>query len=536
MGNNVREGGSSLDQMNALIFARGCRVPVLAICMCAVLASTAVAQKGGSASDFTVSVLDMSEDFRSISVPLNRSVVIGTSLEVTRTDVVASHIADVRPVSPTQLLVTGKTYGQTNVVLWDEADQQYLLEVTVELDLQRLNQALQGIDPQSNARAESVLGNIVLTGNVSSLERAERMVQIANLFLPARGGGAAGQELTVQNHLEVAGEQQVLLRCVVAEMRRSALRELGVNGWLAGENFRDGFVVNQLAGINPINIGAAADALVTQNIPFLTGEDGIPLTATPSLSLGFPRGQLQLFIQAMADNALAYILAEPTLVAITGETASFLAGGEFPIPVPQGNQQVTIEFREFGVRLNFTPVVLGHQRIRLRVAPEVSELDYTSAVQLEGYVVPGLTTRATETTVEMGNGQSIAIAGLLSEQVRGLASRIPGLGDIPVLGALFRSVDYQRSLTELVILVTPEIVAPLDPHQLPPLPGENRVDPNDFELYLLGLLEGRQRADASDSSENWIAATRRPAPAIPTDPDELSIHGPWGHAAVVSGR
>jgi pilus assembly protein CpaC len=209
------------------------------------------------------------------------------------------------------------------------------------------------------------------------------MTNLADLFLPRMQGGEPAT--TVQNHLDVAGEQQVLIRCVVAEMSRSAMRELAVNGFLAGENFRDAFIVQQLGGLNPINIGAAADALVTRNVPFLTGEDGIPISDTTNLSLGLPRGQAQLFIRALADNSLGSVLAEPNLVAISGETASFLAGGEFPIPVPQGNNQVTIEFREFGVRLNFSPIVLGHGRIRMRVAPEVSELDFGSAVQIEGF-------------------------------------------------------------------------------------------------------------------------------------------------------
>ncbi|MCH8241212.1 MAG: hypothetical protein IH897_01220 [Planctomycetes bacterium] len=368
----------------------------------------------------------------------------------------------------------------------------------------------------------------MLNGTVSSTARAQRMVELAELFLPPAVAGATSAA-TVQNHLDVAGEQQVLLRCVVAEMSRTALRELGVNGFLAGENFRDGFLINQIGGINPINIGAAANSLVTENIPFLTGDDGIPLLSQSTLSLGFPRGQSQLFIKTMADNKLASVLAEPNLVAISGETATFLAGGEFPIPVPQGNQQVTIEFREFGVRLNFTPVVLGHQRIRIRVAPEVSELDFTTAIQIEGFVVPGLTTRATETTIELGSGQTIAIAGLLSEQVRGIASRIPGIGDLPVIGALFRSVNFQRSVTELVVLVTPEIIAPLEPHQRTPLPMDNRIDPDDFELYFLGRLEGTAGADATPGDDQH-AGMRGTAALVRSDPEERSVHGPWGIA------
>jgi pilus assembly protein CpaC len=353
------------------------------------------------------------------------------------------------------------------------------------------------------------------------------LVEVAQLFLPTVGQGQLG---SVQNHMEVAGEHQVMIRCVVAEVSRSGVRELGVNGFLAGDDFKDMFLVNQLGGINPANIGAAADALATGTIPFLTGEDGIPLTTTPTLSLGFPRVQMQLFIKAMADNKLLNVLAEPNLVAASGETARFLAGGEFPVPVPQGNQQVTVEFREFGVRLNFTPVVEGQGRIRMRIAPEVSELDFSTAITIGGLSVPGLTERSAETTVEIGTGQTLAIAGLLSEQVRGLASRIPGIGDVPVLGALFRSVNFQRSQTELVILVTPEIVAPLDAHQKVRIPGENRKDPNDFELYALGLLDGCPGGCPEGSTSSSAELSKPNSAMLSSQPDELSIHGPWGHA------
>jgi len=189
---------------------------------------------------------------------------------------------------------------------------------------------------------------------------------------------------------------------------------------------------------------------------------------------------------------------------------------------------VTIEFRKFGIRLNFTPVVRGQGRIRLRVAPEVSELDFTTAVQIEGFVVPGLTSRSTETTVELGSGQTIAIAGLLSEQVRGIATRIPGVGDVPILGSLFRSVNFQRSLSELVVLVTPEIVAPLDPHQKVLVPGADMEYPSDYELLALGMLE---------SPDDSVPATNDNGDAVlQSEPDEVSLHGPWGHAGVGGSR
>lgn len=508
----------------AALAGRCVRCPVasklLAALAIAWLATPVVAQTPASAKKFSIKILDAAEFTQRLTVPLNRSAVIETSVEIVRADVVSGEVADVKPISATQLLITGKSYGNTNVILWDKGDQQWVLELSVEIDLQRFHAVLKQVDPQSDVEAYSVHGNIVLTGRVSSAKRAQRMVELATLFLPT---DEVGEPLrAVQNHLDIAGEQQVLLRCVVAEVSRTAMRELGINGFVTGDNLRDGFLVNQLGNINPINIGAAGSALVTNNIPFVTDIDGIPISPRTTLSLGFPRVQMQMFIRALADNSLASILAEPNLVAISGETASFLAGGEFPIPVPQGNQQVTIQFREFGVRLSFTPTVLAHQMIRLRVAPEVSELDFQTAVQIEGFLVPGLTSRATETTVELGSGQTIAIAGLLSEQVKGIVSRVPGIGDVPILGALFRSTQYQRSLTDLVVLVTPEIIAPLDAHQAVRLPTDTVGSPNDIELFAMGMLEsGDEHAEEPAAEEVVIA----------TDPDEMALHGPWGRTA-----
>lgn len=500
-----------------------------AVLALAAMAGESLAQAGRAPSapgGFRATVVDMSGNAERIAVPLFGSVVIETSVEVTRADVTGSRIADVQVISPTRLLISGQGYGSTNIILQGADQQQHIFSVVVELDVGRLNDAIRKVDPLCDVTASSVMGNIVLTGTVSSAENAKRIVELATLFLPPAVGGGQ-QAAAVQNHMDVAGEQQVLLRVVVAEVNRAATRELGINGFLAGQNFRDGFLVNQLGGINPINIGAAAAADVTRNLPFLTGENGIPITTSPTLSLGFPRAQMQLFIKAMADNSLLRVLAEPNLVAISGETATFLAGGEFPIPVPQGNQTVTIDFREFGVRLNFTPIVRGHERIRLRVAPEVSELDFTTAAQFQGFVIPGLTSRSTETTVELGNGATIAIAGLLNDQVRARASRIPGIGEVPILGALFRSVSYQRSLTELVILVTPEIVAPLDAHQRVALPTDDVGTPNDIELYAFGEIDTHD-----EPSEARREAARQPVddPALNlgSQPNELSVHGPWG--------
>ncbi len=477
---------------------------------------------GDDEPEFVATVRNTLENAHRFKVPRNRSIIIETSLPLTRVDVVGKDMVRVEAPSAKQLLVTGENYGVTQVIVWTEGGQRKVFEITVELDLELLNATIKDMDPQSDARALSIMGNVLLTGTVSSATVAEQIEQIARLYL-----SRIGTEPDVQNQLRIAGEQQVLLKCVVAEVSRSAVRDLGINGFLAGENFGDGFVVSQIGGINPIPIGPAPGINVESRIPFLTGD--IPLGPNPTLSLGFPDIQMQLFIRALANNTLLRILAEPTLVAVSGETASFLAGGEFPIPVPQAGQAagaITIVYREFGINLLFTPLVLPHQRIRINVQPEVSARDEAGGIVTPSGFVPALTTRRVSTTVEVGSGATIAIAGLLRDEVRGVTQRVPGIGDLPVLGALFRSVNFQRSRTELVILVTPEIVAPMHGKQVPKLPGGDLADPSDLELYLLGALEGRTRSDDADESFGDDVASRR---LLPTSPELLSLHGPWGH-------
>jgi pilus assembly protein CpaC len=488
-----------------------------------------------SAADLglTVKELDGVNAHR-ITIPVNKSVIVETAEPIARAQAVETGIAKVESLSPKQQIVTGVAYGTTEIIFWSEKGEREVLDVQVELDLGLLNQKLIELDPQSNASAISIKGHIVLMGTVSGALAAERMERFATLFIP--GGGSADAAGQVQNHLMVAGQQQVMLRCTVAEINRRALRRLGVDGFLAGDDFKDAFAVSQIGGFNPINIGAASDVDVTGRIPFLTGENGIPLTQATTFSLGFPRVQMQVFMKALQENSLLRILAEPDLVAISGETASFLAGGEFPIPVPQSGAStgaITIDFREFGVRVNFTPVVLAQQRIRLKVAPEVSETDFSTAVQIQGFVVPGLTQRRVETTVEVGNGQTLAVAGLLADEVRGVAANLPALGQIPVLGALFRSVEYQRRETELVILVTPEIIAPLNPDQVPSVPGEDHRPPNDFELYGLGLIEGEVDKDEQQKPAPGAAyETAQPPKVAPlrAQPADSSLQGPWGYS------
>ena len=498
---------------------------VVAVLPCGAWAEEDAAASVPKGVEFVATITDMQTDAERLSIPLDRSVLIETSRPIAAIQAISPEIAVVQSISPTQFMISGAAYGDTQVIVWSDDDRQQIFNISVEINLDALLDAVGRIDPRSRVQATPVHGNIILTGQVSSAASAEKILEVAQLFMPEIQSGGGG---VVRNHLQVMGEQQVLLRCTVAEFNRRAIRELGINGFLAGDEFPDMCAVNQVGGINPLNIGVPAGVNVMDPIPFVT--DALAIAPTSTLSLGFPRVQMQLFLRAMAENSLMRVLAEPNLIAISGETATFLAGGEFPYPVPQGGDSnaITIEFREFGVRLNFTPVVLPNQTIRLRVEPEISATDYAKAVQVQGTVVPGLTQRRTHTTVEIGNGQTIAIAGLLNDEVRGVVNRVPGIGDVPVLGALFRSVEYRRNLTELVILVTPEIVAPLSPDQVPPVPGQHITPPNDWQLYMLAMIEGEPLADASEPGE---ALKTRPGPRVApvaSEPGKLSLHGPWG--------
>ena len=224
----------------------------------------------------------------------------------------------------------------------------------------------------------------------------------------------------------------------------------------------------------------------------------------------------------MKEEGLTKVLAEPTLITMSGRTANFLAGGEYPIPVPQagsGNATtITIEYKTFGVGLNFTPTVLNNNKISMEVKPEVSELDFTNSVQISGYVVPSITTRRVATTIELADGQSFAIAGLLKEDLREVVSKFPVLGEIPILGVLFRSTSYQKNETELVIIVTPHLVKPVDMAKQT-LPTDAFVEPNEFEFYLLGSLEGRGEPAKSKGA------------AAPPRSDKGGLEGDFGHIA-----
>jgi pilus assembly protein CpaC len=503
--------------------ARGVCVLLLAA-LAPLVSAQAPTQPAAAPPNVQITVRPTQPQAQMIPVAVNQGALVDFSVPVREVHVANPGIADVTATAPRQILVTGKSFGTTQLMVLVDGGQQQTFTIAVDLDFERLEASIRTLVPRAQVKVSALLDAIVLSGTVPDAESAERIVQIANIYSPQ-----------VINQMRVAGVYQVVLRCTVAEVNRSATRSLGFNGWMAGDNFKDMFAVSNLAGINPVDISAANGYSVSTPIPFGTAQMG--LSATPTLSLGFPRVQMQVFIQALRENGLLRILAEPNLVTVSGQEASFLAGGEFPIPVPQGgtNNAITIEFRDFGVRLRFTPTVLSEDTIRLHVAPEVSEPDYSTAITIGGYVVPGLTQRRVDTVVELGPGQTFAIGGLLSEKVRATASKVPALGDMPILGALFSSVHYQSAETELVVLVTPELVAPLNPDQVTRVPGAEYITPNDWELFGLGRLEGEGRPGRAGEPNGKAHSPAQPgsagaSPARVGPPTALRLRGPVGPA------
>ncbi|MGH6702378.1 MAG: type II and III secretion system protein family protein, partial [Bradyrhizobium sp.] len=349
-------------------------------------------------------------------------------------------IADVSIRSPRLMYIFGKKTGETTLYATD-AQEHVLFNITVRVihDLGRLKQALAEVVPGGQIAVESVDGGIIMQGTVATGAEAEDARRIASKFLDK------GEELI--NRLSVTAPNQVNLRVRIAEVDRTVVRQLGIDWNAAG------------------NIGSIAVGVLTTGFPVLPLVAGTQTTGVYNTHLTTSNWDVNSFIDALATEGLVTLLAEPNLTALSGETASFLAGGQFPVPVPQasnGGSVITIEFKNFGVGLSFTPTLLAGNRISMRVQPEVSELDFTNKVIIDNQVVPGLTVRRANTTVELASGQSFAIAGLIQNSGQVNNSSLPGLGDIPIIGELFRSNKFQRSETELVIIVTPYIVSPVN--------------------------------------------------------------------------
>jgi pilus assembly protein CpaC len=372
------------------------------------------------------------------------------------------------------------------MIVWERGGTpSVFLDVSVGTSFTTLERRLSDVLDTDGIRVESVGNAVVLTGSVSSPVVAERAMAVANAYFPKDKENDKSERVVV-NALEVGGNQQVMIEVIIAEMSRSLGRRLSVNWDAMVESGAKTFTFTNFMG----DLISLDDDPNSQALLVRSGIDFIGSYTDPN------NFAISYFIDAAVDKNLAKVLAKPTLMARSGQTASVLVGGEVPIPVPQSGafNVITVEFKDFGVAVAFTPTVLGPERIHLEVAPEVSEPDFTLGTQVAGITTPGFVTRRASTGVELGDGQSFAIAGLLSDRTREFVEKYPLLGDIPILGALFRSVDYQRQETELVIVVTPRLVRPL-PEGPPPLPTDHFVDPSGFEFFLLGALESQRSGE-----------------------------------------
>jgi pilus assembly protein CpaC len=428
-----------------------------------------------------------------VSIMVNKSLVLATKLPYKTVNVANPDVVDFNRVDDYQILLTAKRPGTTQLMIWDVGGGTQTVDVAVTTDIETLRDQFKTILPDTDIQISSVNGTIALRGRVPNLETAEKAVAIAKPF------GA-----DVLNFLEVAGGQQVMLKVRFAEVSRSAAENLGFSGFATDGSNRYGWI-NGPAG-NPIGALATGGSYTVDPRATVFGSGGINGT------------QFEFFLEALRKNNLLRVLAEPNLVTYSGKSAQFLAGGEFPVPVPQtgnggGGTTITVEYKQFGVQLAFTPVVLGSGRIRLEVAPEVSDLDYSRSVSFQGFVIPTITKRNLKTTIEMNEGQTFAVAGLLNNRTVANRDGTPGLMDLPVLGALFRSTRYERSETELVVLVTPYVVEPMNPDQVPALPGERWREPNELDLILgkdlCGELPDKKNAPKHEKSASTAPARFR---------------------------
>ena len=411
-------------------------------------------------------------DTDAVRLTVGRSTLVDIGRPISRVSLTKADVADALVTSPSQLLVHGKTPGAISMFVWSRGGSVKRFEIVIERDLDALNEQFRALFPGENIQAHSNGKAVVLSGNVSRKEVSEKAIAVAAGYVDKKE-----DVVTLLQAQPGPPSQQVMLRVRFAEVSRSAITELGASFFSSPTGVEN--TIGRIA--TPQVTGPTYTELQWSK---QSSNFGSPVTSASGkinfgdfLNLFFfsQKYDVGVLIRAMQQRGLFQSLAEPNLVAESGKEASFLAGGEFPVPVAQGsgaNLAVSVQFKEFGVRLNFTPTING-DRVHLKVRPEVSTLDFANGVVLSGFRIPALSTRRTETEIELRNGQTFAIAGLLNNSMQSTMQKIPGIGDIPILGYLFRSKVANKEQTELVVMITPEILATDSPgvtNQLPRTP------------------------------------------------------------------
>ncbi len=455
------------------------------------LASGAIAENHAfttSAGSSTVELNggDRGRQLRSLNLQVGKSALLRTDYAVKRVSIADPEIADFVVLGSREINLVTRSVGETNVILWDRAGRaQSIIELIVGRAHGAVESTLREVMSADDIRVQSVGNSIVLKGSVDGAADVDRALRVAAALMPEKKG-----EGQIINLLEVGSNQQVMIEVTIAEMSRTFTREMETN-----------FAVQDLRGDTGFQAFNFQDSLSRLELTDDFSNGALLFNDRVNLLLSAFDGanaRYDLLLNFLKGRGLVKILAEPTLVARSGQSSNFLVGGEVPIPIAQGGgfNSITIRFKQFGIGVEFTPTVLDANRIHMEITPEVSEPDFTLGTAVAGSTVPGFRTRRASTGVELGDGQAFAIAGLLSDDVREAASQYPVLGDIPVLGTLFRSKQYRREETELVMIVRPRLVKPLDGDR-PALPTDNFVEPSDYEFYLTNAMEGRD----SGSSE-----------------------------------
>jgi pilus assembly protein CpaC len=455
--------------------------PLLALAAAsAALALIAPAAAGAADMGFRGSIAALSHGAaRSIALGVGKSYVVDLPRDASEVLVADPKIANAVVRSANKAYIIGVKLGETDVIFFDAAGHQITsLAVNVGQDLTALRDGLHASIPTGRVQANAVGNSIMLTGSVHSATDAATAVGLAT---QAVGGDAK----KVVNAISIQDRQQVMIKVEVVELNRNVEKQLGIQWNLSG-------IVNTTALATGFNPGIAATNQVFQTFGGGGKTPGVTLQNTSGNGIGGAFGGKSFNgyanLQALEQNGLARLLASPTLTAISGESASFLAGGEFPFPSSKDQDgNVVLTFKQFGVTLNFTPVVLSDGRISLQIFSEVSALDFTNSLVANGFTVPGLTTRRTTTTVELPSGGSLAVSGLLQDNIRQSVNGLPGLGNIPILGALFRSRDFQTQQTDLVVMVTPYLVRSVARNKLA-RPDDNFAPASDPQAILFGKL------------------------------------------------
>lgn len=413
-----------------------------------------------------------------LDVPMNRAIVVESEQPFAELSIANAGIADISSLSDRTIYVLGKAPGMTTLTLFDGAGNLITnVRVRVAPDVTEFKERLRQILPNERIEVRTANDGIVLSGTVSSAAKLARALELAERYAPER----------VSNLMNVGGVQQVMLKVRFAEMNRSVAKNLSASLGFSGGD--------ATGGINTLNNQLSLSNALANNIPAVQSNTG-------AILFGFGAGstQVRLLLEALEAKGLARSLAEPNLSALSGQEATFLAGGEVPIPVPQDDGVVAIEYKAFGVEIDFVPRVVDGDLINLEMAAAVSSIDTSSNFTINGDTVPSFITRQTSTTVELRDGESFAIAGLIQDDFTDLSNQIPWLGDVPVLGALFRSAEYQREQSELVIIITAHLVSPTRGEALA-LPTDRVKPPSEFDLFMNGRTARTERVGNGAASE-----------------------------------